>query len=59
MTHTYQAEAVDDRRDDAAANRPAIEMLATTPMRIRSMVGGMRVAVAPAEASSAVENGSG
>jgi hypothetical protein len=42
-----------------AANRPAIEMLATTPMRMRSMVGGIRVAVAPAAAISAVEKGSG
>ena len=42
-----------------AANRPAIDMLATTPMMMRSMVGGTKVAVAPAAASRAVLKGSG
>ena len=42
-----------------AANRPAIDILATTPMMMRSMVGGTRVAVAPAAASRAVLKGSG
>ena len=42
-----------------AANRAAIEMFAITPIMIRAMVGGIRVAVAPEAASRAVLNGSG
>ncbi len=42
-----------------AANRPAIDMLPTMPMMMRSIVGGMSVPVAPAVASRATLNGSG
>ena len=59
MTNRMRPSALMQAGMRPAANRPAIDKLATTPMSMKSVDGGIKVDVAPAAARSAAANPAG